>query len=74
MFLICSHGRMERLDPSRIAGILADSPIWARLALTAANPSLVERAADTMAALIVVKLGEPEPPVIDERQMALPIS
>jgi hypothetical protein len=64
---------MERIEPARIADILADSPIWARLALTAANPSLVERAADTMAALIVARLGEPEPPTNDARQMALPI-
>jgi hypothetical protein len=64
---------MERLDPTRIADILAASPIWARLALTAASPTLVERAADTMAALIVARLGEPEPPTSDSRQMALPI-
>ena len=64
---------MERIESARLADILADTPIWTRLALTAANPSLVEKAAETMAALIVERLGEPEPPTNDERQMVLPI-
>jgi len=48
MFSQCSD--MEP-DSARLADILIRSPVWARLALTAANPGLVERAAETMACL-----------------------
>ena len=32
-----------------------------------------ERAAETMAAIVLAKLAEPKPPVVDEVQMLLPI-
>ncbi len=70
MFSQCS---VMEPDSSRLADILIRSPVWARLALTAANPGLVERAAETMADYIVDKLGEPAPPVSDARQLTLPI-
>jgi hypothetical protein len=64
---------MERLDPARIADIIARSPVWTRLALTSDKPDLVGRAADALAARLVTKLAEPEPPVHDARQLTLPV-
>lgn len=64
---------MTDLDPLRIAQILADSPVWARLALTAPDRSLVERAADKLAAIIVAPLAEAGPSTHDHRHMSLPI-
>ncbi len=45
----------------RIAAVLAESPMWCRLALTAQKDHLRERAAEQMAELIVHRLSEPEP-------------
>jgi hypothetical protein len=73
MFPECSHMIIERVEAQRLASVLAASPIWARLALTSANPRLVERAAETMAAIVIHRLSEPEPPCVDEAQMMLPI-
>jgi hypothetical protein len=47
--------------------------MWARLALAAADDRMRERAAETMAAIVLSKLAQPAPPVIDEAQMLLPI-
>jgi hypothetical protein len=71
MFSECSHMMIERVEAQRLATVLAASPIWARLALTSANPRLVERAAETMADIVILRLSEPEPPCSDERQMGL---
>jgi hypothetical protein len=64
---------IDRVEPSRLAAILAGSPMWARLALTAADDRMRERAAETMAAIVLSKLAEPMAPTIDEAQMLLPI-
>ena len=74
MFLQRSHMMMDRVEAQRLSDILAESPIWARLALTAADPRMRERAADTMAAIVLSKLAEPPPPVRDDAQMRLPIA
>jgi hypothetical protein len=75
MFSHCSlmMTMVDRVEARRLSDILAGSPMWARLALTAADPRMRERAADTMAAVILSKLAEPEPPVRDEAQMMLPM-
>ena len=44
------------MERERLAQIIADAPIWARLALTSAKPELVTRAADTMAVLILHRI------------------
>jgi hypothetical protein len=73
LFPNCSYMMIDRFEAHRLAGILAASPMWARLALTAADDRMRERAAETMAAIVLSKLAEPPPPVIDEAQMLLPI-
>lgn len=71
--IICGRQATLTIEPQRVADILAHSSVWTRLALTSAKESLRERAAETMAAYLCYKLAEPEGPVRDERQMALPI-
>jgi hypothetical protein len=57
-------------DQARIAAALKSSPIWARIALTSQREHLVDQAAETMAALIIHRLDQPER-VEDARQMRL---
>lgn len=63
---------MDQIEPLRIAAALKSSPAWARLGLTSAKESLVDRAADTMAAIIVARLTATED-LRDDRNMTLPI-
>lgn len=58
------------IESSRIAAALVSAPIVARLALTSANPGVVERAAGRLADFIAEKLSSPDQ-VIDARQMSL---
>jgi hypothetical protein len=53
----------------RIAAVLAESPMWCRLALTAQKDHLRERAAEQMAELIVHRLAEPEPAAAAQREL-----
>lgn len=57
------------MERERLAQIIADAPVWARLALTSAKPELVERAADAMAALILHRMEDAGAP--DSRQLGL---
>jgi hypothetical protein len=65
---------IDRVEPHCLAAILAGSPMWARLALTAPDDRMRERAAETIAAIVLAKLAEPVPSFVDEAQMLLPIS
>jgi hypothetical protein len=65
---------MERPESARMSGIILSAPVWCRLALACPDERLRERGADVLAAILVSRLNEPEPPVRDERQMILPIA
>jgi serine/threonine protein kinase HipA of HipAB toxin-antitoxin module len=47
-----------RIEPRRVAEILAGAPAWAKLGLIDRDMQMRERAADTLAALIVARLQE----------------
>ena len=59
------------IEPRQLAAILAESPIWARLGLTAPDPRLRARAADRLAEYLASELARPDAP--DLRQLVLPI-
>lgn len=61
----------DQLD--RISSILAAAPAWARLALTSADTRLRAQGADELSALLIRRIGEPQPGC-DENQLTLPIA
>jgi len=65
----CQHVLMTRSD---LARILLNAPAWARVGLTVRDERLRERAADTLAAIVVEKLTPSEE--ADPRQLCLPIA
>ena len=60
------------MDRERISEIIMGAPAWARVGLTVRDDALRERAADCLAATIVERLADREPP-FDRRQMKLPL-
>lgn len=60
------------IDPARVAEIIAWSPGWTRVALTAGNADLREAAAQTLGDLIAARHDEPAP-CHDSRQLGLPL-
>jgi hypothetical protein len=61
----------DHLD--RIASILAEAPVSARLALTSADTRLRSRGADELSAFLIRRITEAQPPH-DESQLRLPIT
>jgi hypothetical protein len=59
------------ITPDRIADLLAHSPGWARVGLTAPDERLREQAAETLAAIVYENLDAPPMPCRDPRQLAL---
>lgn len=64
----------DTFTPTRIAELLAGSPGWCRVGLTAPDPRMRACAAEELAEIVFAKLHEPPPPTSDARQMALPIA
>lgn len=60
------------LTIDHVAELISHSPGWARVALTAPDAGLRERAAETLAAIVVERAEHPLP-CRDPRQMALPL-
>ena len=71
MFVICSHGGMERIERLELSAILLAAPGWARVGLTMPDERIRERAADTLAATIIEKLEGSSLP--DVNQLNLPL-
>ncbi|WP_198350751.1 DUF6771 family protein [Sphingomonas prati] len=59
------------IEPRRLAEILRESPIWARLGMTAPDPRLRARTPDRLAGYLTAELARPDAP--DIRQLSLPI-
>ncbi|WP_425228820.1 DUF6771 family protein [Sphingomonas sp.] len=62
-----------RIDPARVAELIAFSPGWARVALTAGNAELREAAADEIACMIADRHDDP-PLCRHVDQLALPLA
>ena len=61
------------IDPARVARLIAISPGWARVALTAGNAQLREAAAEEIACIIADRHDEPAL-CRDAAQLALPLA
>lgn len=60
---------MERIGRDQLSDIILAAPAWARIGLTVRDERLRERAADTLAATIIERLGcDP----VDMNQLTLP--
>lgn len=62
-----------QIDPARVAELIAFSPGWARVALTAGNPELRGAAAETLASFIADHHDD-APLCRDPNQFALPLA
>lgn len=63
---------MHDADSLRIAQIVLAAPVWVRLGIGVPDARCRERAAETLAAIVMDKLARQEPET-DERQLILPI-
>lgn len=61
------------VSPERVAELLEQAPVWARLGLTAPNARTREAATISLAHFVCAKLGDPPAPTKDPAQLALPL-
>lgn len=70
-FSLCSHWKMERIDPHAISDALLTSAGWARVGLTAPVQHIREQAAKELALTICERL---DPSLLPDRnQLPLPL-